>query len=138
MQITESITINAQKDKVWANLRTLEGAEKYIPMVTKSSVQGNGIGTKRVCDIQMGDQVFQITEKLEELNDEQNTMTISIQNAPPPMQGLQFTFQVKDGEEQNSLITISSEINENDESVKMIQDVLKMICQGLKNFHENH
>jgi len=31
-------------------------------MVTKAEVKGNGLGTTRTCDVQMGDQSFQLVE----------------------------------------------------------------------------
>lgn len=134
MLITEVIEINASEEQIWNNLRTLEGAENYIPMVTKSSVEGDGIGAKRICDIQMGDQSFQITEKLEKIDEQQKSLTISIQSAPPPFQGNQITFSITGEEVDKTRVAISSDVNE--KSSKMIMETLSMIVLGLKKFHE--
>ena len=76
--ISEKIPINASSDKIWNHLRTLQGAEQYIPIVTRSEVKGNGLGTTRTCDVQMGEQSFQIAETLVKLDDSQKSLGIMI------------------------------------------------------------
>jgi carbon monoxide dehydrogenase subunit G len=133
--ISEKATISASADKVWSHLQTLQGAEQYIPIVTKSEVNGSGLGTTRTCDIEMGEQKFQIQETLVKLNDSQKLLTISIDNGPPGMKGLKIDFSVNDNGE-SSEITVSNEFEHTPKSEKMIKGVLSMICTGLKNYHE--
>jgi len=135
MLISQTETINAPSDNIWNTLCSLEGAEQYIPIVTKSCVVGNGVGATRTCDIQMGEQSFQIQETLRNIDNSNKTITISIDNAPPPMNGLVIDFALKDTDE-ISQIQVSTETENNPENAEMIQGILKMICDGLKQHHE--
>ena len=46
MLISEKATISASADKVWNHLQTLQGAEEYLPIVTKSEVKDSGLSTQ--------------------------------------------------------------------------------------------
>ncbi|MFQ5781872.1 MAG: SRPBCC family protein [Nitrosopumilus sp.] len=120
MLILEKTTINVSPDTVWSHLQTLQGAEQYIPIVTKSKVNGNGLGTTRTCDIQMGEQKFQIQETLVRLDNAQRSLTISIDNAPPPMKDLKIDFSVNDTNG-SSEITVSSESEQTPENEQLIK-----------------
>ena len=135
MLISEKITINISPDVVWNHLQTLQGAEQYIPVVTKSEVNGTGLGTTRTCDIEMGEQKFQIQETLVKLDDSQKSLTISIDDAPPSMKDLQINFSVNDINN-SSEIVVSNESEQTPESAQMIRGFLNMICIGLKKYHE--
>ena len=135
MLISEKITINASSDAVWNHLQTLQGAEQYIPVVTKSVVNATGLGTTRTCDIEMGEEKFQIQETLVRLDDSQKSLTISIDNAPPSMKDLQINFSVNDNNG-SSEIVVSNESEQTPESAQMIRGLLNMICTGLKKYHE--
>ena len=135
MLISEKATINASADKVWSHLQTLQGAEQYIPIVTKSKVNGSGLSTTRTCDIEMGKQKFQIQETIVKLDDSQKSLTISIDNGPPEMKDLKIDFSVN-GSDESSEIVVSNEFEHTPESEQMIKGVLSMICTGLKNYHE--
>jgi len=136
MIISEKITINVHSDAVWNHLRTLQDAEKYIPIVTKTKVKGNGLGTTRTCDIQMGEQKFQIQETLVKLDDSQKSLAIFIDDAPPPMKNLKINFSVNDDNGVTEIL-ISNESEHTSESEQMIKGMLNMICTGLKKYHES-
>ncbi|MCH7967009.1 MAG: SRPBCC family protein [Thaumarchaeota archaeon] len=133
--ISEKITINASSDVVWNHLRTLQGAEQYLTIVTKSEVNGTGLGTTRTCDIKMGEQKFQIKETLVKLDDSQKSLTILIDDAPPAMKDLQINYSVS-GNGDSSDIVINNEFEHTPESEQMIKGILNMICTGLKKYHE--
>ena len=135
MLISEKATISASADKVWSHLQTLQGAEQYIPIVTKSEVNGSGLGTTRTCDIEMGEKKFQIQEILVKLDDSQKSLAISIDNGPPGMKGLKIDFSVS-GNGESSEIVVSNEFEHTPESEQMIKGILNMICAGLKKYHE--
>ena len=135
MLILEKITINASSDVVWNHLQTLQGVEEYLPVVTKSKINGTGLGTTRTCDIEMGEQKFQIQETLVKLDDSQKSLTISIDDAPPSMKDLQINFSVNDNNN-SSEIVVSNESEQTPENAQMIRDLLNMICIGLKKYHE--
>ena len=94
MILSEKTTINASSEHVWNHLRTLQDAEKYLPVVTKSEVKGSGLGTTRTCDIEMGEKSFQLMETMVKFDDSQKSLSISIDNAPPPMKDLMIDFSV--------------------------------------------
>ena len=135
MLISESAKINASQEDIWNHLKTLQGAEQYIPIVTKSEVKGTGLGTTRTCDIQMGEEKFQIQETLVKLDDSQKSLTISIDSAPPPMKDLKINFSVND-DNGSSEIIVSNESEQTPENEQMIKGILSMICTGLKKYHE--
>jgi len=133
--ISEKITINASPNVVWNHLKTLQGPEQYIPVVTKSEVNGTGVGMTRTCDIEMGEQKFQIQETLVKLDYSQKSLTISIDNAPPSMKDLQINFLVNDNNDSSEII-VSNESEQTPENAQMIRGLLNMICTGLKKYHE--
>lgn len=135
MKISEKTTINASSEHVWNHLRTLQDAEKYLPVVTKSEVKGNGLGTTRTCDIKMGENSFQLMETLVKLDDSQKSLSISIDNAPPPMKDLMIDFSVS-GDDKSSELQVSTETEQTPENSKMIEGILQMITGGIKEFHE--
>ncbi len=135
MLFSEKVTINTSSDVVWNHLQTLRGAEQYIPIVTKSEVTGTGLGTTRTCDIEMGEQKFQIQETLVKLDDSQKSLTISIDNAPPSMKDLLINFLVNDNDNYSEII-VSNESEQTSENEQMIRGLLSMICTGLKKYHE--
>jgi len=135
MLISEKTTISASADKVWSHLQTLQGVEQYLPLVTKSVVNGTGLGTTRTCDIEMGEQKFQIQETLVKLDDVQKSLAIFIDDGPPSMKGLKIDFSVN-GNGESSEIVVSNEFEHTLESEQMIKGVLNMICTGLKKYHE--
>ena len=104
-------------------------------MVTKAEVKGNGLGTTRTCDVQMGDQSFQLVVTLVKLDDSQKSLAILIDDAPPPMKDLKINFRVL-GNSNYSELKISTETEQTPENVKMIGGILNMICSGLKQYHE--
>jgi len=135
MLISEKITIHVSPNVVWNHLQTLQGAEQYIPVVTKSEVNGIGLGTTRTCDIEMEDQKFQIQETLVRLDDSQKSLTIFIDDAPSPMKDLQINFSVNDNNDFSEIV-VSNESEQTPENAQMIKDLLNMICNGLKKYHE--
>ena len=135
MKITETIQINAENSKIWETLKSFQNPEKYISVVQSSVVNGNGQGATRTCQIQIGDQSFTVNETLQAVNESQKSLVISLDQGPPPMQGLQFQY-VLSPTEQTSTLEISTEIPENPEMEQMIRGLFSMIGQGIKQFHE--
>ena len=135
MKVIETTQINAESSKVWETLRSFQNPEKYIPAVQSSNVNGSGQGATRTCQVQMGEQSFAVNETLQEVDDTTKSLTISLDQAPPPMQGLQFQYKVSP-QEQNASVEISTEIPDNPEMEQMIKGLFSMIGQGIKQFHE--
>ena len=136
MQVSETTEINDSCEKIWNTLRSFDGVERYIPIVTKSVVEGNGQGAKRTCDITMGKQIFQVQETLEVLDDSNHSLTISFDEGPIQMKGMKFTFVVKNLGEGKSDLTISTNV-ENPDAASMAKNIFAITGQGLKKFHES-
>jgi len=135
MKVTETVQINATDSKVWETIKSFQNPEKYIPAVQSSTVNGSGQGATRTCQVQMGDKSFAINETLQRVDESTKSLSISLDQAPPPMQGLQFQYAVNPAE-QNSTLEISTEIPENPEMEQMIRGLFSMMGQGIKQFHE--
>ena len=135
MKVTETVQINAADSKIWETLKSFQNPEKYIPAVQSSTVNGSGQGATRTCQVQMGDQSFSVNETLQTVDESTKSLVISLDQAPPPMQGLQFQYAINPAA-QNSTLEISTEIPENPEMEQMIRGLFSMIGQGIKQFHE--
>ena len=85
----------------------------------------------------VGDQEVELVEKLDQVNEEQKTMKISLVKAPVPMAGLQFTFQVNSLDENKTELQMSTEISDGqEETAKQIKGIFEMMSDGLKKLHE--
>ena len=135
MKVIETVQINAADSKIWDTLKSFENPEKYIPAVQSSTVNGSGQGATRTCQVQMGDKSFAVNETLQKVDESTKSLTISLDQAPPGMQGLQFQYVVNPAE-QNSTLEISTEIPDNPEMEQMIRGLFSMMGKGIKQFHE--
>ncbi|MFQ5440959.1 MAG: SRPBCC family protein [Nitrosopumilaceae archaeon] len=135
MQIINSTQINESSDKLWNTLRSFDGVEKYLSIVTKSYNDGNVPGSKRTCDINMGHQMFQTLETLEILDDSNYILQVSLDEGPIQLKGMKFTFSVKRIEDGKSNLLISTEVG-NPDAASTAKTIFAMIGQGLKKLHE--
>jgi len=63
VSITRRIRVPAQT--AWEIVRTGEGVDRWIPIITSCRLEGKGVGAKRVCTIN-GQEVTESTETVEE------------------------------------------------------------------------
>jgi carbon monoxide dehydrogenase subunit G len=136
MQVSDTTQINDSGEKIWNTLRSFDGVELYLPIVTKSVVEGNGQGAKRTCDVTMGKQMFQIQETLQVIDDSNQSLTVSLDEGPIQMKGMKFTFVVKNQGQGKSDLTISTNV-ENPDAAIMAKNIFGITGQGLKKFHES-
>lgn len=137
MKVQIITTIDAPAENIWKTIRSYDNAERYIPMVTSSTITGTDEGSERVCKVQFGDQQAELVEKLDSVDEKNKTIKVSITNGPPPFGGQQNTFQVKSLSENQAELVISTEVEDsNKEAAKGMQDVFQMISEGLKKLHE--
>ena len=136
MLVSETTQINDSGDNIWKTISSFGGVERYLPIVTKSVVEGSGQGAKRTCDISMGHETFQIHETLETLDDSNHSLVICLDEGPIQMKGMKFNFVVKSQGEEKSSLTISTDV-ENPDASSMAKNIFAMIGQGLKKFHES-
>jgi len=135
MLVSHSSEINDSSEKLWDTIRSFDGVERYLQIVSKTVVEGTGQGAKRICDISMGSQIFQIHETLESLDDSNQSLVVSLDDGPIQMRGMKFSFVVKSLDNGKSNITISTNV-ENPDAEGMVKNLFAMIGQGLKKFHE--
>jgi len=137
MKVQVTTTINAPAENIWKTLRAYDNVESFNPLVKSSTISGTEECSERVCQVQFGDQEAELVEKLDQVNEEQKTMKISLVQAPPQLSGKQFTFQVKSLDENKAELQISSEVPDNQEETgKQIQGIFQMMSDGLKKLHE--
>ncbi len=136
MQVSDTTQINDSSEKIWNTIRSFDGVELYLPIVTKSVVEGSWKGAKRTCDVTLGKQTFQIQETLESFDDSNHSLTISLDEGPIQMKGMKFTFVVKNQGEGKSDLIISTNV-ENPDAANMAKSIFVITGQGLKKFHES-
>ncbi len=136
MQVSDTTQINDSSEKIWNTIRSFDEVERYLPIVTKSVVDGSGQGAKRTCDVTMGKQTFKIQETLESFDDSNHSLTISLDEGPIQLKGMKFTFVVKNQGEGKSDLTISTNV-ENPDAANMAKNIFGITGQGLKKFHES-
>ena len=135
MQVSNTIQIKESNDKLWNTLRSFDGVERYLPIVTKSEVTGNVPGSKRICEVNMGHQSFQTLETLEIVDDSNQTLQVSLDEGPIQLKGMKFTFSLKKIYEKKSNFIISTNVM-NPDSAGTAKTIFSMIAQGFKKFHE--
>ncbi len=67
--------LNADLDQVWSNVRTGAEWEKWLPILSDSSIEGEGKGAKRVCRMHDGNELF---ETILESDDQKKTFQYQI------------------------------------------------------------
>jgi hypothetical protein len=135
MEIFHSIKINEINGKVWDTVSSFRNAEKYYPIISKSSVEGEGVGAKRICDVSIGKQEFQIQESILSLDSVNQLLVVSLDDGPIQMRGIKTKFSVKDLGDNKAELFISTDVSNPDAGV-MMKSIFEMIGDGLKKFHE--
>ncbi len=137
MKAQITTTIDASAENIWKTIRSYDNVERYNPMVTSSTITGTDEGSKRVCQIQFGDQQGELVENLDSVDEQNKTIKVSVTKAPPPFGGQQITFQVKSLDENTAELVISTEeVDGNKQVAKGLEDVFQMMSEGLKKLHE--
>ncbi len=137
MKAQITTTIDAPAKNIWKTIRSYDNVESFNPMVTSSTITGTDEGSKRVCQVQFGDQQAELVENLDLVDEENKTIKVSVTTAPPPFGGQQITFQVKSLGENKAELLISTEVTDgNEQAAKGLEDVFQMMVQGLKKLHE--
>lgn len=135
MEISHCIKIKEINGKVWETISSFKHAERYFPIIEKSQVEGEGVGTKRTSDARIGKQEFQIQESIQSLNPANQSLIVSLDDGPIQLRGMKTKFVVKDLGDNKVELFISTDIN-NPDAGTMIKSIFEMIGDGLKRFHE--
>lgn len=86
-------TINARAEEVWETLREFNRVQKFLPLVASCTVEGYGVGARRVCTLQDGTKVF---ERLVTLNEKKRVIRYSIVQSHLPFESYLGTIKVRD------------------------------------------
>lgn len=93
VDVSMSTIINASADEVWKIISNFNGLGKYLSLITKSTMEGSGVGALRTLTLQDGGQVI---ERLESLDKHARTLSYKILISPLPVDGYVSTMKVKD------------------------------------------
>jgi len=138
MQVREKLTLNASADKIWEILRTFDKVETYISMVSKTELDGQGVGSQRTCTVMKPDgTTSELVEKLDYLNDDEKTMKISIvDNGFMPLNIAVVTIKVGVLEDNKTELEFDSIFDPRpgaeEELKKGFQGVFQVAAQGLE------
>ncbi len=135
MLVTYTTKINAPIEKIWNMLRSFDKVERYMPIVSSTSVIGSGQGSKRFCDLNLGAQIYKIRERLDLLDDLNHSLTISVEDGPIQMRGMTFSVILSKYEEQKTDVTIMTNV-ENSLAATFAKNIFAMMGTGLKKLYE--
>ncbi len=74
-RIETTHTLHADLELVWKNVRTGAEWERWLPILSGSSIEGEGKGAKRICKMHDGNELF---ETILESDDEQKLFQYQI------------------------------------------------------------
>ena len=75
------ISIQAPAQEVWETIRDFNRIEKFLPAVASCTVEGSGVGARRVCTLQDGSKVF---ERLVTLDEQHRVLRYSVTQSRLP------------------------------------------------------
>ena len=146
IRLSRSLGINSPAEKVWTTLKAFGGNEKFNPLVTSSSVEGHGVGSRRVCYVTLdgGRTVSETIEILTLLNEHDRTMEYKVTSASnTPFEGLvnKITVSPLEGGNNRCNVEFTGYFEAKDEKSKTkmeetLQDTYVGILNGLKKMHE--
>jgi uncharacterized protein YndB with AHSA1/START domain len=117
--ITNSVTITAAPDEVWAVLADLPATRQWLPGVV--AVRMNG--TQRVCVMADGQEIH---EQIDEVSDEQRSLQLHHLRVPLPIHHSGGTFTVSVGDDPGSAaVTLTTTFEPLDPT--MVDDLIPMI-----------
>ena len=130
MQVREKLTLNASADKIWETLRTFDKVENYISMVTKTELDGQGVGSQRTVTATMPDgNIIKLVEKLDYLSNDEKTMKISIIDGPLPLENAVVTIKVSSLEDNKTEIEFNSVFDSKPEAEEELKKGFQMVFQ---------
>ena len=135
MIVSSTTKIKEESEKIWNTLRSFDRVERYMPIVTKTTVEGIGQGAKRICDVNMGTQSFKIQETLEVIDNFNHLLIVSVDDGPIQMRGMKITFVIKNLDEGGSEVIISTNVD-NPMAAAFSDTIFALMGAGLKKLHE--
>ena len=87
------ISIQAPAQEVWEAIREFNRVEKFLPAVASCTVEGSGVGARRICTLQDGSKVF---ERLVTLDEQNRVLRYSVTQSHLPFESYLGAVSVKD------------------------------------------
>jgi hypothetical protein len=138
VDIDERTEIAAPPEKVWGTIRSFERIEDYLPLIESSSVEGEGVGAKRVCVTQDGSR---LEERLVALDDQRRRLTYSIISSPMPFENYLSTVGVDENRDGGSLVSWGVRFDAPEEAAAELEAGMRQTyqsgLQGLRELHES-
>lgn len=136
-KVSMQTNIRASADEVWKTISDFNGLPKFITAITKSTMEGSGVGAVRTLKLQDSDQP--ILERLERLDQEARSLSYSIIESPLPPADYIATVEVKPLDENRCELTWWSTFEPKGaseaEAVKTVEGVYTMGFEGLKKIY---
>ena len=133
---------DAPAEDVRKILSDFGGVAKYNPLVTKVVTEGTGVGSKRICTVQVPNQdAFDVDEGLEDQNDDKMSQVIKILKAPPPFAGMVVKIQVNQIEQNKSQVEWVANLQPGDmpedEANQIVKGTFIQVGDALKEYLKN-
>ncbi len=132
VKVTKVVDVRAQD--AWNAIRSIGGLDRWFPVIAKCSVQGQGVGARRVCELANGVTLF---EKVEQIDDAGRVFKYSITDSPLPIRNYLGTVKVHDAGGGKSEITWSAKFDvaddHRDEMVGMLSGAFADGIKGLES-----
>lgn len=130
---TRVVDVRAQD--AWNAIRAIGGLDRWFPVIAKCSVQGQGVGAKRVCELANG---VTLVEKVERIDDVGKVFQYSIAEAPLPIKNYLGTVTVRDAGGGKSEITWSATFDVTaDHRTEMVDMLNGAFADGLKGLEND-
>lgn len=128
--------IHARAEEVWETIREFDRVQKFLPSVASCTVEGSGVGARRICTLQDGTKVF---ERLVTLNEKKRMIRYSIIQSHLPFDSYLGTIRVRGLGQHKCEIEWSSTFDAvgvpEAQVVAMIEDLYVQAIKGLEKFH---
>lgn len=132
--VTVRKTIEVRASEVWNAIRSIGGLDRWFPAIAKCTVQGQGVGARRVCELANGVTLF---EKVEEIDDAGRVFKYSITESPLPISNYLGTVTVRDTGGGKTEVTWSATFDaaegQRDEMVAMLNGAFADGITGLES-----
>ena len=136
-KVSMQTIINASADEVWKTISDFNGLPKFVPAITKSTVEGSGLGAVRTLRLQ--DSETPIIERLERMDEEKRSLSYSIIESPLPLADYIATLEIRPLAENRCEVTWWSTFEPKgapeSEALMTVEGVYAMGFEGLKKIY---
>lgn len=133
LEVSVKTVIDVPAENVWSIIRDFGSIGKYVSAVENCTVDGEGIGAKRMLELKDGGEII---EKLEKVDDRNKVLTYKIVSGPLPVDNYVSEMKVNELTPHQSEITWSSSFvakgASDEEAKETIEGIYNMGFEGIK------